>query len=89
VSESILPPLLTGPPSTSSARAGSAAARRSRIAVVAKALQKDPADRGRIEEARGHRAAAKKHYEKVLERWPDADPDLHQLIDTKARLAKL
>jgi len=44
---------------------------------------------GRIEEARGNRAAAKKHYEKVLERWRNADPDIPELIDTKARLAKL
>jgi tetratricopeptide (TPR) repeat protein len=44
---------------------------------------------GRIEEARGNREAARKHYRKVLERWPNADPDLPPLVDTKARLARL
>jgi len=44
---------------------------------------------GRIEEARSNRAAAKKHYQNVLDRWRNADPDIPELIDTKARLAKL
>ena len=44
---------------------------------------------GRIEEARGNRDAARKHYRKALERWPDADPDLLPLVDTRARLARL
>jgi tetratricopeptide (TPR) repeat protein len=44
---------------------------------------------GRVEEARGNRAAAKKHYQKVVERWRNADPDLPELVDAKARLARL
>jgi tetratricopeptide (TPR) repeat protein len=44
---------------------------------------------GRIDEARGHREAARKHYQSVLERWSNADPDLQPLVDTKARLARL
>jgi tetratricopeptide (TPR) repeat protein len=44
---------------------------------------------GRIEEARGNRAAAKTHYQSMLKHWRNADPDVPQLVDAKARLARL
>ena len=37
-------------------------------------------------EKRGSTAEALAHYTKVLEYWKDADPDLPELIDAKARV---
>jgi eukaryotic-like serine/threonine-protein kinase len=44
---------------------------------------------GRAEEGLGNRAAAKAHYQSLLVRWRDADPDLPELVDAKARLSRL
>jgi tetratricopeptide (TPR) repeat protein len=44
---------------------------------------------GRIYEQKGDKQAAITNYEKLLELWKDGDKDLPELIDAKARLAKL
>jgi len=44
---------------------------------------------GRIYEKNGHQNLAIENYEKLLNLWKDADEDLPELIDAKARLAKL
>ena len=44
---------------------------------------------GRIYEKNGHQNLAIENYEKLLNLWKDADKDLPELIDAKARLAKL
>jgi tetratricopeptide (TPR) repeat protein len=44
---------------------------------------------GRIHERKGDREAARNNYEKFLSLWKDADKDLPDLVDVKARLAKL
>ena len=44
---------------------------------------------GRIYEKKGDRTKAIENYEKLLLLWKDADKDLSDLIDAKARLAKL
>ncbi len=44
---------------------------------------------GKIYEKKGDKKLAIKNYEKLLELWKDADQDLPELIDAKARLAKL
>jgi serine/threonine protein kinase/tetratricopeptide (TPR) repeat protein len=44
---------------------------------------------GKIHEKKGDRVKAIESYEKLLDMWKDADEDLPELIDAKARLAKL
>ena len=44
---------------------------------------------GKIYESKGARDLALKNYAKFLEVWKDADHDLPELLDAKARLAKL
>ena len=44
---------------------------------------------GKILEQKGEKNLAHENYEKFLELWKDADEDLPDLIDAKARLAKL
>jgi len=44
---------------------------------------------GKIYEQKGEKELAIKNYEKLLQLWKNADRDLVDLIDTKARLAKL
>jgi len=44
---------------------------------------------GRIYEQQGDRKLAIENYQKLLELWKDADQDLPELLDAKARLAKL
>jgi len=44
---------------------------------------------GRIYEKKGDRTKAMENYEKLLLLWKDADKNLSDLIDAKARLAKL
>ena len=44
---------------------------------------------GRAEEGLGNRAAAKKHYQTLVELWRNADTDIPELVDAKARLARL
>ncbi len=44
---------------------------------------------GRIFEEEGHNADAREHYEKFLDLWKDADPDLPELEDAQKRLARL
>ena len=44
---------------------------------------------GLVNEALGERKEAVKAYEQFLEIWKNADKDLPELIDAKARLAKL
>ena len=43
----------------------------------------------KVFEQLGDRKLALKNYKKLLEMWKNADEDLPQLIDAKARLAKL
>ncbi|MCI0695975.1 protein kinase [candidate division KSB1 bacterium] len=44
---------------------------------------------GKIYEQKGDEKLAIQNYEKLLQLWKEADPDLPELIDTKARLAAL
>jgi tetratricopeptide (TPR) repeat protein len=44
---------------------------------------------GKIYEKKGDTQLAIQNYEKFLDLWKDADPDLPDLIEAKARLAKL
>lgn len=44
---------------------------------------------GRIYEERGDKGLAIQHYEKLLDIWKDADPDLTDLVDAKQRLRNL
>ena len=44
---------------------------------------------GKIYEKKGDKQRAIENYEKFLDLWKDADPDLPDLIDAKARLVKL
>ncbi len=44
---------------------------------------------GKIYEKKGDKPRAVQNYEKFLDLWKDADPDLPDLIDAKVRLAKL
>ena len=44
---------------------------------------------GKILEQKGARDQARQQYEKFLKLWKRADEDLPELIDAKARLAKL
>jgi predicted negative regulator of RcsB-dependent stress response len=44
---------------------------------------------GQIYERKGDKKLAIENYEKLLHFWKDADQDLFEVIDTKARLAKL
>ncbi|MFQ5640288.1 MAG: tetratricopeptide repeat protein, partial [bacterium] len=44
---------------------------------------------GKIYEKKGDKQRAIENTEKFLDLWKDADPDLPDLIDAKARLAKL
>jgi tetratricopeptide (TPR) repeat protein/predicted Ser/Thr protein kinase len=43
----------------------------------------------KLYEKRGDHAKALEHYEKFLRYWKDADPDLPELVDAKARVAEL
>ena len=44
---------------------------------------------GKIYEKKGDQKLAIENYEKFLDLWKDADKDLPELMDAKARLAKL
>jgi hypothetical protein len=44
---------------------------------------------GKISEERGWPGKAIEHYEKFLEVWKDADPDITEIEDAKKRLASL
>ena len=44
---------------------------------------------GKIYEHQGNKSKAIEHYEKFLDLWKDADPDIHEVIDAKKRLAEL
>ena len=44
---------------------------------------------GKIYEEKGDKKLAIKSYEKLLALWKNADADLPELIEAKARLAKL
>ncbi|MBI3006071.1 MAG: tetratricopeptide repeat-containing protein [Ignavibacteriales bacterium] len=44
---------------------------------------------GKIYEKKGDKKLAMENYEKFLTLWKEADKDLPELIDAKARLAKL
>ncbi len=48
-----------------------------------------PYELGKLYEARGDAAAAAKWYERFLESWKDADPDIAEVADAKRRLARL
>ena len=43
----------------------------------------------RIYESKGKKKLAMQNYEKLLELWKEADEDLPELIDAKARLERL
>jgi len=42
---------------------------------------------GKIYEQQGNTAKAEEHYDKFLELWKDADPDIHEVKDARKRLA--
>ena len=44
---------------------------------------------GKIYEKKGDSKLAIENYQKLLDLWKDANPDIPELIDTKNRLAKL
>ncbi|NIP26045.1 MAG: hypothetical protein GWN67_07155, partial [Phycisphaerae bacterium] len=44
---------------------------------------------GKIYEKKGDNQLAIQNYEKFLDLWKDADPDLPDLIDAKKRLTRL